>query len=337
MTVDPRFYRVANPVALAKLVGHVGLQTDMVPDISISGISAFEDATTGDLCFVDDVRLASRVAETCARGVVCVTTTEIAERAGGPVSVLIVPDPRSTFFALAEQLVPPSPDVAKAERPRARIHPDAQVHPTAIIGDGAAIGPRTEIGAYVCIGAGVQIGYDCMIGSAADIGFALIGNGVEIKSGARLGGAGFGLIPSEAGTKNTPHFGRLLVQDNVRIGANSCIDRGVLGDTVIGENSKIDNLCHIGHNTRVGRNVVMAAFAGISGSVDIGDDVVMGGRVGIVDHVSIGAGARLGADAAVFSSVPMGETWAGSPAKPLKQWQRETVWLKRETGKRSPD
>ena len=109
MTVDPRFYRVANPITLAKLVGHVGLQTGMVPDISISGISVFEDAGTGDLCFVDDVRLASRVAETCARGAVCVTTTEISERAGGPVSALMVADPRSTFFALAEQMVPPKP------------------------------------------------------------------------------------------------------------------------------------------------------------------------------------------------------------------------------------
>lgn len=337
MTVDPRFYRASAPVAVSELIDRYELQTDKVPDAFVSGISVFEDAGDGDLCFADDISLADSVVHKCADGVLCLTTREIGDRSGRPMGSLITVAPRISFFAIASEMFMPKFSFGEPDLSTIEVDATAMVHATAVIGEGVAIGPRTRVGPYACIDAGVQIGYDCQIGSSAQIGFSLIGNKVEIGSGARLGGSGFGLLPSAGGVQNTPHMGRLIVQDNVRIGSNTCIDRGVLGDTMIGESSKIDNLCHIGHNTRIGRNVVMAAFAGISGSVDIGDNVMMGGRVGIVDHVTIGSDAKLGADAAVFTSVPAGETWAGSPAKPLKQWQRETVWLKRQTRKREAD
>ena len=334
MAVDQRFYRADLPVRLTDISGP---QIHGLPDISISGISVFEEAIQGELCFVDDVKLADKVSAQCARGVVCLTTEAIAERAGPTDGLVVVEKPRLAFFDLASRVFVPRGLTPEDQLADARIHETAQVHPTAIISDGVAIGPASRIGPHTYIEPGVQIGRDCVIGASAQIGFALIGNGVEIGSGARLGGAGFGLLPTVSGARNTPHFGRVLVQDNVRIGANSCIDRGVLSDTAIGENSKIDNLCHIGHNTRIGRNVVMAAFGGISGSVVIEDDVVMGGRVGIVDHVRIGKAAQLAADATVFSDVPAGQTWAGSPARPLKQWQRETIWLRRHTRRKGED
>ena len=329
MAVDQRFYRAALPARLTALTGISEQLKHEVPDISISGISVFEEAAEGELCFVDDVKLAGQVSAQCARGVVCLATQAIADRAGSPEGLIVVDMPRLAFFDLAAKIFIPHGSAPQDQMADARIHETTQVHPSAIVSDGVAIGPGSRIGPFAVIEPGVQIGSDCVIGASAQVGFSLIGNGVEIGSGARLGGAGFGLLPTASGARNTPHFGRVLVQDNVRIGANSCIDRGVLSDTMIGENAKIDNLCHIGHNTRIGRNVVMAAFGGISGSVTVEDDVMMGGRVGIVDHVRIGKGAQLAADAAVFSDVPAGQTWAGSPARPLKQWQRETIWLRR--------
>lgn len=334
MAVDQRFYQSSVPMKLKELVGRLDHHVESVPDMYVSGISTFADAIHGELCFVDNTQYAEDIAGRCDQGVVCLISAAVAAKAGGGAGAIIVDAPRQIFFQLATLMFKPIDDCISNALPKYSVHADAQVHPTAILGDGVAIGARSRIGPYAVIGAGVQIGSGCTIGSAAAIGFALIGNDIEIGSGARIGGAGFGVLPTAEGGRNVPHFGRVLIQDHVRIGANTCIDRGVLGDTVIGENSKIDNLCHIGHNTTLGRNVIMAAFAGISGSVDIGDDVRMGGRVGIVDHVSIGRGAQLGADAAVFTSVPAGETWAGSPARPLRQWQRETVWIKQQTRRR---
>jgi UDP-3-O-[3-hydroxymyristoyl] glucosamine N-acyltransferase len=133
---------------------------------------------------------------------------------------------------------------------------------------------------------------------------------------------------------DVPHFGRAIVQDAVSIGAGSTVDRGLFGDTVIAEGAKIDNLCQIAHNVVIGRGAVIAAFGGVSGSTRGGDGVMMGGRVGIADHRTIGKGAMLAAGSAVMHDVPAGETWAGYPAKPVRQWLRETAWLSRAIGKR---
>jgi UDP-3-O-[3-hydroxymyristoyl] glucosamine N-acyltransferase len=152
---------------------------------------------------------------------------------------------------------------------------------------------------------------------------------VKIYAGAVSGEAGFGATAGPGGVIDIPQLGRVILQDNVTIGANSCVDRGAFDDTVIGENTKLDNLVHIGHNTRVGRNCVMAAYTGISGSVTIGDGVAFGGRAGIADHVTIGDGAKIAAAAGLFRDVPAGETWAGLPAQPAREWFREIAWVRK--------
>jgi UDP-3-O-[3-hydroxymyristoyl] glucosamine N-acyltransferase len=132
-----------------------------------------------------------------------------------------------------------------------------------------------------------------------------------------------------------PHVGRVIIQDRATIGANTTIDRGMFGDTTIGEEAKLDNLCQIGHNVTIGRRARMAAFGGISGSCRIGDDVQMGGRVGLADHRQVGDGATLAAGSGVIQDVPPGETWGGFPARPLRAWMREIAWLRQKvSGKR---
>ena len=241
-----------------------------------------------------------------------------------------VPDPRQAFFGLVRTWIELE---THADTPPA-IHPDASVADTAIISNGAAIGAGAHIGPYTFIGPGVQIGKRTSIQSHVSVRFSLIGDDVKILAGARLGEDGFGLIAGEGHMDDLPHYGRVILQDGVTFGANSSIDRGLLGDTMIGEHSKIDNQCHIGHNTVVGRNVAMAAYAGISGSVKIGDNALLGGRVGIADHVEVGAGAQLAADTALLRDVPPGETWAGSPAQPIKDHQRQVIWLRRTVGQK---
>lgn len=137
------------------------------------------------------------------------------------------------------------------------------------------------------------------------------------------------------GPVDVPHFGRAIIQDGVSIGAGVTVDRGLFGDTVVGELTKIDNLCQIAHNVTVGRGVIIAAFGGVSGSTTIGDGVMMGGRVGVADHRQIGRGAILAAGSAVMHDVPAGERWAGYPAKPMRQWLREVAWLGKANGKRN--
>jgi UDP-3-O-[3-hydroxymyristoyl] glucosamine N-acyltransferase len=212
--------------------------------------------------------------------------------------------------------------------------------PGVVVGTGARVGRGSRIGPNTVIGPGVQIGRDCIIGANVSLNFALVGDGVKLSSGVRIGEAGFGAAVSADGPVDVPQLGRVVIQDRVTIGANSCVDRGAFDDTVVGEGTKIDNLVMIAHNCVIGRNCLMAAFTGISGSVTVGDRAVFGGRAGVGDHLKIGEGARIAGGAGVLKDVPPGETWSGYPAKPLRESLREAVWLaKQASGKarRTPD
>jgi UDP-3-O-[3-hydroxymyristoyl] glucosamine N-acyltransferase len=197
--------------------------------------------------------------------------------------------------------------------------------PGAVIGPKAEIGARSRIGAGSVIGPGVVIGRDCEIGANVTISHALLGDLVQVLPGARIGQPGFGFVSSGEGHAKIPQLGRVIIQDNVEIGAGTTIDRGALSDTVIGEGSKLDNLVQIGHNVHIGRHCVLVSQAGVAGSSVIEDFAVLGGQVGIADHAHIGEGARLAGRSAMVSGQALagGQDYGGVPAKPVREWLRE--------------
>jgi len=298
----------------------------------VDSLASADLASRDDLVFVESAAAAGSLK---AAGICLATPDVVSAIPDGP-AVIAIAHPRAAFARVAERLV----KLRMLEAGQPPIHPSAYIassaalEPGVVVGAGAAIGAGVQVGANAVIGPGVQIGVNSRVGPNASLRCALIGDGVIIYPGVVIGEAGFGLAGGSAGARLTPHFGRVIIQNGVSVGAGSCIDRGLLEDTVIGEASHIDNLCHIGHNCRIGAHVVMAAFAGISGSCEVGDGVQFGGRVGLKDHVRVGAGARIAAGAAVLTDVPAGETWAGYPAKPSRTWMRELAWLARAAQKR---
>ncbi len=332
--IDPRFYKFCEPLSASDIAGILGA-TVVSGDSRrrVTAVAAAGSAGADDLCFLDDTP--DPAADLSRAGILLAAPGDAAAVVGGP-AVIETAMPRAAFARIAERMISLRTLEAghPSIHPTARVHSGARLEPGVVIGAEAAIGAGAQIGANTVIGPGVQIGSHTSIGSNANVRCTLIGDGVRIYPGVVIGEAGFGLAAGTSGANLTPHFGRVIIQNGVSIGANSCIDRGLLEDTVIGEGTHIDNLCHIGHNCRIGAHVVMAAFAGVSGSSTVGDGVQFGGRVGLKDHVTIGSGARIAAGAAVLSDVPAGETWAGYPAKPIRSWMRELAWLARSAQKR---
>jgi UDP-3-O-[3-hydroxymyristoyl] glucosamine N-acyltransferase len=326
MPVDERFYTYKGPQSLRTLLDVCGLDAELVADPQIGSVAAAANAREGDICFFEGD--AKRGMNVSALATACFVREDAAKALPDGVIPVVVSHPRFAQKRASEALFELKSWTEEGEAPA--IHPTAKVAPTATIGSGAAIGEDVVVAPGVVIGPGVQIGARTKIGPNASIRCALIGNDVTILAGASVGEAGFGVTAGPGGAEDVPQWGRVIIQDLVTIGANTCIDRGAFDDTIIGERTKIDNLVQIAHNVVIGRNVMMASFTGISGTSTIDDGVVMGGRVGIADHVHIGAGAQLAAASGIFRDIPAGETWGGSPARPLRQYLREIAWIQKQ-------
>jgi UDP-3-O-[3-hydroxymyristoyl] glucosamine N-acyltransferase len=307
-------------------------------DRRIGNIAPLDTAVGCDISFIDNSRYLDAFALT--RAGACFVGPRFEAAAPRQPAVLVTGEPYRAFVAVARALFPdalrPSSLFAVTGRSNdARVHPSARleagvtVDPLAVIGPGAEIGAGTVIAAGAVIGPGVCIGRDCAVGAGATIQHAVIGDRVIVHPGARIGQDGFGYLPGPKGHQKIPQTRRVIIQDDVEIGANSTIDRGSNRDTVIGEGTKIDNLVQIGHNCSIGRHCVIVAQTGISGSVKVGDYVMMGGQVGIGDHLTIGDGAMLGGGAGVISNIAAKARVVGYPAQPRQEWLRGVALVRR--------
>lgn len=340
---DPQFFARSAGLSLAELAKIAGAAEPPAQFAArrITGIAALDQAGPGDLVFCDNRRFVDELAMT--RACACLVSPRFASAVPTAVAPLVVDKPYPAFVAASRALFPealrPSNLFRDAKRegahidPAAHLEPDVQVGPAAVIGAGAEIGSGTVIGAGTVIGPQVRIGRNCSIAAGVTVTHALIGDGVIIHPGCRIGQDGFGYVMGPGGHTKIPQLGRVIIQDRVEIGANSTIDRGGLRDTVIGEGTKIDNLVQVGHNTSVGRHCVIIAQTGISGSVEIGDFAVLAARAGVYDHIKIGEGAQIAAQGVVWADVPPGARLGGWPVRPVRQWLREIATLEKLAGR----
>lgn len=344
MGADSRFFERVGPLSAGELAALCGAELTGDANLAVGDVNTPDRAGAGELFFlsnrIGDARRGSEAEAASGSSGACaiVATGEAAAALAGPGAVLIASDPRAAFGrACAALLRVREHTGSDFIHPSASVHLGARLGPGVMVGPGAEIGEGAQIGPGAVIGPGVVIGPGCRVGARAVVRCALLGARVDILSGAVIGEAGFGLAHDSQGLLSMPHVGRVVIEDEVVIGANSTVDRGMIRDTILHRACKIDNLCHVAHNCDVGEGAVMAAYTGISGSVTIGAGAQFGGRVGVADHLSIGEGARLAADAAVMRDVPAGETWAGSPAQPIKRFMREAAWLRREANRKRSD
>ena len=331
MTVDPRFYAPLGALTLDQIADLTGAALEGDGSLLVTGISSASGAREGDLAFLDgDGKSTPAISPDAG---LFVTNEANLKYLPKGVSKLVTRFPRYAHSLTADAMFRRRHlDWSGDERisPDATVHESARIAPGAVIGPGATVGEDSWIGPNAVIGPGVQIGRNCQIGPGVTVFCALVGDYVTLLAGARIGETGFGVMAAPDGQRDAPHFGRVILQDHVTLGANTCIDRGVFEDTILGERTKVDNLCQIAHNVVLGRGVIMAAFGGISGSVRVGSGSMLGGRVGIADHVNVGEGVSLAAASGLFRDVEDGETWGGTPAKPIRQWMREVAWLQKQ-------
>ncbi len=336
----PQFFPVAAPVTLAALCAAAGavLADPALASRTVQTIAPLESAAAGALSFLDNARYAEQAATTAAAA--CFLAAKFKDRLAPGCAALVSPEPYRAFAKAAALLYPtsarPQPLFGGGGiSPAAYVHPEARLEPGVTVDPGAVIGPRAEIGRGTLIGAGavigpeVRIGRDCAIGAQATLTHALLGNRVIVHPGARIGQDGFGFAMGPMGHLKVPQIGRVILQDDVDIGANTAIDRGANRDTVVGEGTKIDNLVQIGHNVQIGRHCVIVGQVGISGSTVLEDYVVLAGQVGIAGHLRIGMAAQVGAKSGVMSSIPAGARYFGIPAKAAKAHFREVAVLSR--------
>ncbi len=339
----PGFFKKAGPFSIKKIAEVTGAEIapEANSDLMIDNVLPLDEAKANDISFLDNSKYIPQFKQTNAAA--CFVTAKHKDRAPENVISMVSKQPYHCF-AKALFLFFPEARVSNIRADAENnnfIHPSALVEEGAIIEPGAVIGAEARIGAGTRVSAGATIGYrtyigrECYIGPSATIIHSLVGDNVIIHSGVSIGQDGFGFAMGPTGHLKVPQIGRVVIQDDVEIGANTTIDRGALKDTIIGEGTKIDNLVQIGHNVVIGRHCVIVAHVGISGSTELGDFVVLGGQVGVIGHAKIGSGVQVAAQSGIASDIPDGERWGGAPAQPIRKWQKEILYLRKMSEKSS--
>jgi UDP-3-O-[3-hydroxymyristoyl] glucosamine N-acyltransferase len=339
---DSRFFRRAGPHSLHALVELSGARLVNPEDGRrlIEDVAPVELAGPADVTWLDNRKYIDAFAQSRA-GAAFVAETMMS-RAPAGMALLVSREPYKAFARAVQAFYPPTP-VTPGRAPSAIIDASATVPADCAIGAnvvieaGARLGARCEVGANTVIGAGVELGDDCRVAANVTLSHCLIGARVVLHPGVRIGQAGFGFAPDASGPVKIPQLGRVIIGDDVDIGANTTIDRGSGHDTVIGPGTMIDNLVQIGHNVTLGRGCILAGQVGISGSTKLGDFVMAGGQAGLAGHLNIGTGARVGAQAGLMKDVGAGETVIGSPAMPIASFWRQVAILQRLTKKKDKD
>ncbi len=330
---DSRFFATKPPMALADAADAIGAAGVSLGQKQIVRVAAPMEADLQDaVVYCEDQITATLLAQ--KNYGLCLTTAALTDKIGAS-PALTIASPKLGFAILSAALHVSREDAKLESDDAAQISEMADVHSSAVISANAVIGADVRIGPNCYIGYGVVIGNGSRIGAGVTITHAILGKNIHVLSGAQIGQAGFGFVEGEGGLARVPQLGRVIIGDHVEIGANTTIDRGALGDTVIGEGTKIDNLIQIGHNVQIGRYCILAAQVGIAGSCVLGDGVMLGGKVGLADHLNIGDNVQIAAGAGLMHDVPAGEIWAGRPGQPIKAWLREIAILRRQTKKKS--
>ncbi|HUC10698.1 MAG TPA: UDP-3-O-(3-hydroxymyristoyl)glucosamine N-acyltransferase [Stellaceae bacterium] len=336
---DPRFFDRAGPFTLAELARVSGAELRQPAEASklVSDVAPLETAGPDEISFLENRKYLPAFRSSRA-GAAFVDAAAIAAAPSG-MALLVAGEPYKAYALAAQAFYPPSPVIFGRARsalidPQAIVPEDCELGPNVVIEARARLGHRCCVGANSVIAAGVEIGDDCRIGANVTVSHALIGARVVLHPGARIGQAGFGFAPDRSGPIKVPQLGRVIIGDDVDIGANTTIDRGSGHDTVIGPGTMIDNLVQIGHNVVIGRGCILAGQVGVSGSTRLGDFVMVGGQAGFAGHLRIGDGARIAAKAGMMRDVPAGETVSGSPAVPIGQFMKQVAVLQRLARKR---
>lgn len=336
--VDTRFFNNNGPFTIEQIaqICEAEIVDASKKDVVVNNINTMFNAGEGEICFFYDKKIKDKAAAIKAHA--CVTTEELLPLLPEGVIALVSKNPHLGFLKLNEAFY-------SEPRPQPEIKPSAVISKTALIGENCFIGDHVVLEDNVKIGdncilepgvvisRGCEIGNNCRIGANSHVSHCLMGNNCYLYSGVRIGWDGFGFMFLQGQHKKIPQVGRVIIGNDVEIGANTCIDRGALDDTVIGDGCRIDDLVMIAHNVKLGRGCVLVSQTGIAGSCTFGDYVICGGQTGFADHLNIGSGAQIAAQSGIMRDVEPGAIVMGSPAVPIKDFMRQVSFLQRNSKK----
>lgn len=337
----PGFFENTGPHSLAHICEAVGAEksSNADPTREFNAVLTLSDASPQDLSFIDNRKYLKQLSSTRAGAVLAAPS--VAELIPDTAVALLTNEPYHAFARALALFYPlsvkpfTSHPTAVAGAPGQAIDPSARLEDGVVVEPGAVIGPEAHIGAgsRICsnavIGYRCTVGRDCVVGPGVTMICTLMGDRVIVHGGVSIGQDGFGFAMGPQGHLKVPQIGRVIIQDDVEIGANTSIDRGALKDTIVGAGTKIDNLVQIGHNVVIGRSCVIVGQAGVAGSTELGDFVVIAGNAGVAGHLKVGTGAQIGGGSQIKDDVPPGGRYGGYPGRPLRQWGRELAALKR--------